>query len=230
MMNTQTTRDDETTPRARRAPTTPREPAEGELIVGRLVDHGPAPYQHKSNQPMSYYLRIETERGDREVWGVDLERAFRQSLSSPGIGQEVGVRAVGRDPVTVPTTKRDAEGREIGREELHVHRNQWSVESKEFLDRRREMADVFRDVAVGAADAIKRFPELQGSYLQLQMARAGVEQRIESVAAREQFVDALRAHLAKAIQYGQALEPVRLKAREDQELEKVKDREHAPAR
>lgn len=229
-MNTQTTRDDETTPRARRAPTAPREPAEGELIVGRLVDHGPAPYQHKSNQPMSYYLRIETERGDREVWGVDLERAFRQSLSSPGIGQEVGVRAVGRDPVSVPTTKRDADGREIGREELHVHRNQWSVESKEFLDRRREMADVFRDVAVGAADAIKRFPELQGSYLQLQMARAGVEQRIESVAAREQFVTALRAYLAKAIQYGQALEPVRLKAREDQELEKVKDREHAPAR
>ena len=92
------------------------------------------------------------------------------------------------------------------------------------------MADVFRDAAVGAADAINRFPELQGSYLQLQMARAGVEQRIESVAAREQFVNALRAHLAKTIQYGQALEPVRLKAREDQELEKVKDREQMPAR
>jgi putative DNA primase/helicase len=229
-MNTQSSRDDETSPRQRRPPAAPREPAEGELIVGRLVDHGPAPYQHKPNQPMSYYLRIETERGDREVWGVDLERAFRQSLSSPGIGQEIGVRAVGRDPVTVPTAKRDAEGREIGREELHVHRNQWSVESKEFLDRRREMADVFRDAAVGAADAIKRFPELQGSYLQLQMARAGVEQRIESVAAREQFVNALRAHLAKAIQYGQALEPVRLKAREGQEPERVKDREQAPAR
>jgi hypothetical protein len=62
------------------------------------------------------------------------------------------------------------------------------------------------------------------------MARAGVEQRIESVAAREQFVNALRAHLAKAIQDGQALEPVRLKAREHQELEKVKDREQAPVR
>lgn len=229
-MNTQTTRDDEAFPRTRRAPTAPRAPAEGELIVGRLVDHGPAPYQHKSTQPMSYYLRIETERGDREVWGVDLERAFRQSLSSPGIGQEVGVRAVGRDPVTVPAAKRDAEGREIGREELHVHRNQWSVESKEFLDRRREMADIFRDMAVGAADAIKRFPELQGSYLQLQMARAGVEQRIESVAAREQFVNALRAHLAKAIQYGQALEPVRLKAREEKIPDKVQERDPIQAR
>ena len=229
-MNTRTPRDEEISGRPQRAAAAPREPSTGELIVGRLVDHGPAPYQHKPNQPMSYYVRVETERGDREIWGVDLERAFRQSLSTPGIGQEVGVRAVGRDSVTVPATKRDAEGREIGREELHTHRNQWSVESKEFLDRRREMADVFRDAAVGVADAIKRFPELEGSYLQLQMARAGVEQRIESAGAREQFVEALRGHLAKAIQFGQALEPVRLKARNHEEPEKTQDRDYAPAR
>jgi putative DNA primase/helicase len=231
MMDTPTTRDDEKSQRPRGAPSSapPRDPTEGEIIVGRLVDHGPAPYQHKPNQPMSYYVRIETKRGDREIWGVDLERAFRQSLSTPGIGQEVGVRAVGRDPVTVPATKRDAEGREIGREERHTHRNQWSVESKEFLDRRREMADVFRDAAVGAADAIRKFPELEGSYLQLQIARAGLEGRIESRAAREQFVEHLRGHLAKAIQYGQALEPVRLKAR-GEEPEKTQERDHAPAR
>lgn len=230
IMNTPTTRDEKESGRPQRAAASPRAPSEGEVIAGRLVDHGPAPYQHKPNQPMSYYVRVETERGDREIWGVDLERAFRQSLSTPGIGQEVGVRAVGRDSVTVPATKRDAEGREIGREELHTHRNQWSVESKEFLDRRREMADVFRDVAVGAVDAIKRFPELEGSYLQLQMARAGVEQRIESAGAREQFVEALRGHLAKAIQFGQALEPVRLKARNHEEPEKTQDRDYAPTR
>ena len=231
MMNTSTTRDEEKSQRSRRAPpVVSREPAEGELIVGRLVDHGPAPYQHKPNQPMSYYVRVETERGDREIWGVDLERAFRQSLSTPGIGQEVGVRAIGRDPVTVPATKRDAEGREIGREELRTHRNQWSVESKEFLDRRREMAEVFRDAAAGAADVIKKFPELEGSYLQLQIARAGLEGRIESRAAREQFVEHLRSHLAKAIQHGQALEPVRLKARGEQEPEKLQDRDYAPTR
>jgi len=231
MMNTPTTRDEEISQQSRRAPAAvPREPAEGELIVGRLVDHGPAPYQHKPNQPMSYYVRVETERGDREIWGVDLERAFRQSLSTPGIGQEVGVRAIGRDPVTVPATKRDAEGRDIGREELRTHRNQWSVESKEFLDRRREMADVFRDAAAGAADVIKKFPELEGSYLQLQIARAGLEGRIESRAAREQFVEHLRGHLAKAIQHGQALEPVRLKARGEQEPEKMQERDYAPTR
>jgi hypothetical protein len=125
--------------------------------------------------------------------------------------------------------KRDAEGREIGREELHTHRTQWSVESKEFLDRRREMADLFRDAAVGAANAIKKFPELEGSYLQLQIARAGLEGRIESRAAREQFVEHLRGHLAKTIQYGQALEPVRLKAR-GEEPEKTQERDYSPTR
>ena len=75
-------------------------PAEGALIVGRLVDHGPAPYGHDPKQPMSYFVRVETEHGDREIWGVDLERAFRQSLSTPGIGDEIGLRGYrqgGRD-------------------------------------------------------------------------------------------------------------------------------------
>ena len=206
-----------------RAPAKPVE--QGELIVGRLVDHGPAPYQHQPAQPMSYYVRIETEHGDREIWGVDLERAVRQSLSTPGVGDEVGLRAVGRDPVTVVAPRLDASGREVGREELGVHRNKWILETKEFLDRRFGMADTFRNVAITAAEAVKQYPELEGSYLQLQMARAGVEQRITSSEAREQFVDHLRAHLAKTIEVGQPLEPVHLKARAETVPVKTQERD-----
>lgn len=159
--------------KAGRAPAKPAD--QGELIVGRLVDHGPAPYQHKPAQPMSYYVRIETEGGDREIWGVDLERAVRQSLSTPGVGDEVGLRAVGRDPVTVIAPRLDPSGREVGRDELGVHRNKWILETKEFLDRRFTMADTFRNTSISAAEAVKQYPELEGSYLQLQMARAGVE-------------------------------------------------------
>src|SRR5579859_512869 len=106
-----------------------------ELITGRLVDHGLAPYQHNPKERPSYFVRIETERGDRDIWGVDLERAFRHSLSNPGIGDEIGIRVLGKEPVTVI-----AEGRE-----LDAHRNQWSVERREFLDQRKAMAEVFRD-------------------------------------------------------------------------------------
>ena len=206
-----------------RAPAKPVE--QGELIVGRLVDHGPAPYQHQPAQPMSYYVRIETEHGDREIWGVDLERAVRQSLSTPGVGDEVGLRAVGRDPVTVVAPRLDPSGREVGRDELGVHRNKWILETKEFLDRRFGMADTFRNVSITAAEAVKQYPELEGSYLQLQMARAGVEQRITGSEAREQFVDYLRAHLAKTIEVGQPLEPVHLKARAETVPVKAQERD-----
>jgi hypothetical protein len=37
-------------------------------------------------------LRIENRRDDREMRGVDLERAFRQSLSRSGLADEVGLR------------------------------------------------------------------------------------------------------------------------------------------
>jgi len=207
-----------------------RPPAEGEFIAGRLVDHGPAPYQHQPKQPMSYYARIETERGDREIWGVDLERAFRQSLSTPGLGDEVGVRAIGRDPVMVRAPRFDSEGKEVGQSELAVHRNQWSVEKMEFLKRRSAMAEVFRDAAVNAAEGVRQFPELEGSYLQLQLARAGAGERITSLEARAQFVDHLRGHLARTIEQGQSLEPVRLKARGGPEPDKVQDLDYSPTR
>lgn len=215
----------------RESPAREGSPNESELIVGRLVDHGPAPYQHKPKQQMSYYVRVETDHGDREIWGVDLERAFRQALSTPGVGDEVGVRAIGREAVTVSAPKYDASGREVGREELDAHRNQWVVERKDFLDRRFRMADLFRNASVSAAEGVKQFPELEGSYLQLQIARAGVEQRAASREAREQVVDHFRAHLAKTIEHGLPLEPVHLKARNAAaEPEKVHDREYAPTR
>ena len=179
---------------------------------------------------MSYYVRIETERGDREIWGVDLERAFRQSLSTPGIGQEVGVRAVGRDPVTVPTTKRDADRpRSRTRRACTCTAISGASRARSFWIDGAKWPTCFAMRPSAPPTPSRQFPELEGSYLQLQMARAGVEQRIESGAAREQFVEHLRAHLAKAIQYGQALEPVRLKAR-GEEREKTQERDHSPAR
>ena len=201
-----------------------------ELIVGRLVDHGAAPYGHDSKQPMSYFVRVETARGDREIWGVDLERAFRQSLSTPGIGDEIGVRAVGRQPVTVLAPKLDVQGRETGQAPLDTHRNQWIVERKDFLDERQRMAEVLRDTTLPAADAVRRHPELEGSYLQLQMGRALAERQFRDKAQREQFVDHLRAHIAQRIENGQPLEPVMLRGEERAVSPRSQDRDYQPTR
>jgi putative DNA primase/helicase len=198
---------------------------EGELLVGRLVDHGPARYQHKPNQQMSYYVRIETPQGDREIWGVDLERAVRQSLTTPGIGDEVGLRAVGRDPVTVRN------GKGAG-DPVHTHRNQWILERKEFLDRRGEMASLMRDPAVSDAEATRRYPELDGSYRQLQMGRDLASDQYASKLHREQFVEHLRGYIARNIEYGKPLEPVAQRAWQAKtpEPEKTQDREYVPTR
>lgn len=205
--------------------------ADSELIVGRLVDHGPAPYTHDSKQPMSYFVRIETEHGDRDIWGVDLERAFRHSLSTPGIGEEIGLRAIGKDAVTVLTPERDAQGQEIGLKPLDTHRNQWIVERKSFLDERRKMSDVLRDPEISASDAVKRHPELEGSYLQLQMGRALADKQYGSKAQREQFVEHLRAHLARRIEFGQPLDPVLLRSGEERTTEpRSPDRDYHPTR
>jgi hypothetical protein len=191
-------------------------------IVGRLVDHGRAPYRHDPKASSSYYVRIETERGDREVWGVDLERAFRESLSRPTLGDEVTVRAYGRDAVTVKTP----EG------EVPAHRNRWIVERGDFLAERAAAAQVFRDPDVNPAQAVEEHPELQGSYLQLQAAKLGAERDIRDPQDRERFVARARAAIAEAIERGEPLEPVRIRERrvKASKAEKARVPEETPTR
>jgi hypothetical protein len=112
-----------------------------------------------------------------------------------------------------------------------VHRNQWSLERKEFIDQREQMAEVFRNPEVSAAQAVKEYAELEGSYLKLQLARAFAEQNYTGE-NREAFVARTRVVLAKDIEYGLPLEPVPLKARTDKspEPEIVRDQDHLPAR
>jgi hypothetical protein len=199
-----------------------------EPITGRLVDHGRANYQHNPKEAVSYYMRVETARGDREIWGVDLERAFRESLSRPTLGDEVTLRAQGRDPVTVSASQRDAEGRIVGKEEIATHRNRWIVERNDFLAERAAAAAAFRDARVKPAEAIKAHPELQGSYLQLQAAKLGAERDIRDPDDRTRFVARARAAIAAAIERGEPLEPVRLKERPAKSVESEKTREPDP--
>jgi conjugative element/phage-associated large polyvalent protein len=196
-------------------------PNANELMTGKLVDHGPAPYKHNPKETLSYFVRVETEKGDRDIWGVDLERAFRHSLSNPGIGDEVGIRALGKETVTVLTQGR----------ELDTHRNQWSVERKDFLEQRRDMATVFRDPRISADEGIQRHAGLEGSYRTLEMGQAHAEEQYKGKLHRTQFVDHLREYLAKSIEYGQPLEPARPPAREERTPEpREPDRDYHPTR
>ena len=81
-----------------------------QLVIGRLKEHGRANYQFRANQEPSYYVRLLTSRGERVLWGKDLERALGTATTRPKIGDMVGAQRVGRETVTVTDRKRDAEG------------------------------------------------------------------------------------------------------------------------
>jgi putative DNA primase/helicase len=180
------------------------------LQVGRLVDHGAAPYQHDPHNAMSYFVRIETPSGEREIWGVDLQRALKDSLTRPQVGDEIGVRALRRDAVKVLRPERDVEGRRIGEKALDAHRNAWIIEKGDFFRERAQAARVLRDPSVDRQAAVNQHPELLGTYLQLRAAELAAK-TLSNPEDQRRFVASVRTALADSIARGEPLQPVSMK-------------------
>jgi hypothetical protein len=187
-----------------------RQGRKGGLLTGKLIDHGRATYRHDPREPMSYFVKIETSRGDRTIWGVDLERAMKESLSRPQTGDEVGLRAVRQDAVKVRAHERDTDGKIVAEKDLDTHRNRWIVEKRAFFEARAEAARTLRDPAVDPKQAVKRHPELVGTYLQVHAAELAAKQ-FRDREDQERFVTQVRSALADAVARGEPLPPVRLR-------------------
>ncbi len=205
----------------------PAPPPREEPLSGRLVDHGRAPYRHSPKEPMSYFVKLETARGDRTIWGVDLERAFKESLTKPGIGDEVGLRALRKDVVKVRREERDGAGEVIERE-LDAHRNQWILERRAFFEGREEAARVVRDTSIAPKQAAQKHPELVGTLLELHLAKLAAK-RLDPK-DQERFVATVRSALAERIARGEPLPSVRLRERAPGRVPTPPERETAPVR
>jgi hypothetical protein len=223
-----------------RAPRTHDEQTDGRtpgrersMQVGRLVEHGAAPYRHDPHNAMSYFIRIETQNGEREIWGVDLQRALKESLTQPQRGDEIGVRALRRDAVKVFRPEHDAEGRMIGEKAHEAHRNAWIVEKRDFFRERAQAARVLRDASVDRQAAVKQHPELLGTYLQLHAAELAAK-TLRSPDDQRRFVASVRTALADAVARGEPLSPVPLKEtatqRREPRVPAARERDAAPAR
>lgn len=180
------------------------------LLTGALVDHGRARYPHDPRGSMSYFVKLETARGERTIWGVDLERALKNSLTQPAPGDEVGLRTVRQEPVKVKGPARDAEGNALGERELDALRNRWIIEKRGFFESRAEAARTVRDLSVDPKQAVKKHPELVGTYLQVRAAELAAK-RLADPEDRKRFVDTVRSALADAVARGEPLPPVRLR-------------------
>lgn len=95
------------------------------IILGRLVDHGRANYNHDKDEKPSYYVVLDTQAGKRTIWGKDLERSMSGGDFQPGDGMSLELK--GQKAVTVDANVRDGGGKVVGKESIDAQRNQWDV-------------------------------------------------------------------------------------------------------
>ncbi len=93
------------------------------VVVGTVVDHGLDHYNHDVQNAKSYVVKVATDRGEREIWGLDLGRAFEQGKVQRG--DAVALVQQSHEPVTVPL--RDKSGTSIGAASQPATRNRWEV-------------------------------------------------------------------------------------------------------
>jgi putative DNA primase/helicase len=103
--------------------------------VGRLLDHGPARYQHDQDADPSYFVVLGTPRGEKTIWGVDLKRALEEAQIERGA--DVLLSKVGHRDVTVPVLERTADGKPAGRSYVDTMRNDWDIHT---VDSMRDLA------------------------------------------------------------------------------------------
>ncbi len=99
----------------------PAAPSNRKLIVGELLEHGAAPYQHQADKQASYFVTVKTAAGERTVWGVGLADAMQDAGFE--IGDQVRLEDHGSKPVTVEVPAADG-----STTEKTTYRRAWTAE------------------------------------------------------------------------------------------------------
>lgn len=182
-------------------PTEGQRPETDRLIVGTLLAHGRA---FHDGIP-SYYARLQTTRGERVIWSAGLERAFAKSKTQPQVGEPVGLRENGTDPVVVEMYRRTDKGQRVLTQRLEGGRAHWVVERREFFDERLAAAKVLRDPRIPSRDAVREHPQLLGAYSVLQRVMQVSAERFRQPDHRIRAVALMREALARTAEIGDPL-------------------------
>jgi len=184
---------------------------DGELIIGRLAAHGRANYQFRTTEEPSYYLKLLTSRGERTLWGKDLERALTDAETRPAVGDLVGARRASREAVTITTRLRDTAGHVVSQAERQAHRTHWVVEKVTFFAERARMARRLRDEQADVRESVRVHPELRSAFLSVRAAEEFASKRIANEADRAKFLELIKGAIAGSIKQGEPLPSVRLR-------------------
>lgn len=99
--------------------------ASARIETGRLIEHGPAKYNFDPKEKDSYYVKLETDKGEKVVWGKDLQRAMGEANTKPG--ETVSLTLKGAKEVEVEANIRDKDGNIVGKQTIEAQRNKWEV-------------------------------------------------------------------------------------------------------
>jgi hypothetical protein len=183
----------------------------GQLLIGRLKEHGAANYQFRAKEDPSYFVKVLTSRGERILWGKDLRRAIQDGDTQPKVGDLIGARRVRREAVTVTNRQRDAQGRVVAQEERLAHRTRWVVEKVVFFAERARLARRLRDEQVDIKETVKAHPELRSTFLSVRAAETFAERQIKDPKDRERFLELVRGAMTGSIHKGEPLPSIRMK-------------------
>jgi putative DNA primase/helicase len=208
------------------ASTTPTRPGRDDdarttLLTGRLIESGAAPYKFDPKEGTSYYVKLQTERGERIVWGIDLERALVESQAQVQVGDVVTIENRGSRRVTVKAPKRDTEGNVIGEKEISTHRNTWVIEKPSYFDERAEKATAFRNGETTKKELVQLYPDLTSAVVSLWLGEQFATKMIERPEDRERVVAHVKERLAQALERGEAINAPKLKQEVARELDTV---------
>ncbi|WP_426120582.1 LPD7 domain-containing protein, partial [Pseudomonas sp. PSRC3] len=81
------------------------------IVAGELVAHGPADYKGDPNNGPSYYVTLNTEAGEKTVWGVALKDAMAEHEFAQG--DRIKLKDLGREAVTIPKEQADGSVKSI---------------------------------------------------------------------------------------------------------------------
>jgi hypothetical protein len=200
-----------------RAPRAPGGSRAGDIVTGTFVTAGEAPYRFDAANGPSFFVRVETRTGRRDIWGTDLKRALAASASNPQPGDTISVQRRG-STVVEPEGNGSKQGKEPRR------RNEWRIESAEFFDDRRVQAQALRSGTEALrTDAANRQP-LQDALVVLKAAELFAQLRIPSAEDRVRFETAVRQTLASTIELGDRLPAIRVRRSPDRQTPAVQQR------
>ena len=169
-------------------------------IEGKLLDHGIALYRDDPRQGGTFFVKIQTPEGQRQIWGQDLGRAMKESVTRPLIGDEITLQEIPREPLGITRQKRDAG--------TQPDSGRWVVERIGFFRARAAAASALRDPSIKPKDALRQHPELIAPYHNLMVAKTAAR-AIRDREDQHRFLFLVRSALADQVERGEPLQPVR---------------------